>query len=130
MTRLFTTYILVGILNTAFGYTLFALFIFLRFPDSLAVLLATLAGVAFNFRTIGKMVFKSNDNSAIIRFLLVYGMTYLLNVAGLRVLAALYHLSMYRAGAVLLLPMALISFLLHKGFVFRKPQKVAAHAAY
>lgn len=129
MTRTFTTYILVGILNTVFGYSLFALFIFLKFHYSLAVLFSTILGVFFNFKTIGKLVFKSNDNSLIVRFIAVYGVAYLLNVAGLRLLSS-FHLDMYRAGAVLILPMAVISFILHRGFVFREPQKVAANASH
>ena len=45
MTRTFFTYILVGILNTAVGYGLFALFISFGIHYSLAVLLSTLLGV-------------------------------------------------------------------------------------
>lgn len=129
MNRTFATYIMVGILNTAFGYSLFALFIFLKLHYSLALLFATTLGVLFNFKTIGRLVFKSNDNSLIFRFFAVYGVTYLLNVAGLRLLSY-FNLNMYLAGAILILPMAVISFILHRGFVFRGPQKVVAHAAH
>lgn len=122
MTRTFVAYILVGILNTAVGYSLFALFIFLELHYSLAVLLSTVLGILFNFKTIGKIVFKSSDNRLIFRFFAVYAVTYLLNVAGLWLLKG-FQLDMYRAGAVMLLPMAVVSFMLHRKFVFHESLK-------
>lgn len=123
MTRTFVIYILVGILNTAVGYSLFAFFIFLKFSYPLAVLFGTILGALFNFRTIGKIVFKSNDNRLIYRFFAVYGITYLLNVAGLWLLKRVQP-DMYLAGALLLLPMAVVSFVLHRNFVFTAHQRV------
>ena len=122
MTRTFVVYILVGILNTAVGYALFAFFIFLRFSYPLAVLFGTILAVLFNFRTIGRIVFKSSDNSLIFRFFAVYGITYGLNVAGLWLLKRVQP-DMYLAGALLLLPMAVVSFVLHRNFVFTTHQR-------
>jgi putative flippase GtrA len=122
MTRTFVVYILVGILNTAVGYSLFALFIFLGLHYSLAVLLSTLLGILFNFKTIGRIVFKSSDNRLIFRFFAVYAVTYLMNVAGLWLLKR-FQLDMYLAGALLLLPMAVVSFMLHRKFVFHESLK-------
>jgi putative flippase GtrA len=126
-TRSYAAYILVGILNTAFGYSMFALFIFLKLHYSLAVFFSTVLGIVFNFKTIGRLVFKSSDNSLIFRFFAVYAVTYLINVAGLKILSII-NIDMYIAGAVLLLPMAVVSFIFHKGFVFREPRKVSADA--
>lgn len=127
MTRTFITYILVGILNTAVGYSLFAMFIYLKLHYSLAVLLSTVLGILFNFNTIGRLVFKSRDNTLIFRFFAVYGFTYLFNVAGLKVLS-IFKFDMYVAGAALLLPMAVISYIFHKGFVFRDTSRVSTNA--
>ncbi|MGB8931651.1 MAG: GtrA family protein [Anaeromyxobacteraceae bacterium] len=117
--RQFAAYLAVGVLNTAVGYSIFALLVFLGLHYTLAVLLSTVLGVAFNFQTIGRLVFGSNDPSLVFRFVGVYAVTYGLNVAGLRALQA-SHLGPYVAGALLLAPMAVVSFFLHRGFVFRR----------
>ncbi len=110
-------FLLVGVLNTAFGYSLFALFIFLGVHYSLAVLLSTVLGILFNFKTIGRLVFRSHNNRLIFRFVATYGLTYLLNVVILRILDGL-RVNMYIAGMLLLIPLALISFVLQKKYVF------------
>lgn len=119
MTVKFFKFILVGILNTIFGFSVFSLFIFLGMHYSIAALLGTIIGVLFNFKTTGKLVFGVDDNSRIIKFVGVYVIIYLLNVVGLRMFSD-YKFNMYIAGLILILPMAVISFLLNKIFVFRE----------
>jgi len=113
-------FLLVGILNTAFGYGLFSLFIYVGLHYSLAVLLSTIFGVMFNFKSIGKLVFKSDDNSLIFKFILVYIITYFLNIFFLWLFKRLGFDNMYINGFVLLIPLAAVSFLLNKFFVFRR----------
>lgn len=108
---------MVGALNTAFGYGCFSLLIFSGLHRSLVLFLTTVLGVLFNFKTTGRLVFRSNDNSRIIRFVAVYGVVYLINLAVLEVLIRI-GLSVYLAGALLLLPSAVITFLLQRAFVF------------
>ncbi|ADV47280.1 GtrA family protein [Nitratifractor salsuginis] len=115
----FHRFIAVGVLNTAVGYGLFAFFIFLGLHYALASLLATILGILFNFHTIGKIVFGCHDYRLMVRFFAVYGITYLLSIAFLAVFDFL-GVNMYLAGALLLAPMAVISFLLNKYFVFWK----------
>lgn len=113
-------FLLVGILNTVFGYGLFSLFIYLGLYYPLAVLLSTILGVLFNFKTIGKLVFGSSDNGLIFRFILVYVITYLLNIFFLWLFKRLGFENMYINGFVLVVPLAIISFILNKFFVFRR----------
>lgn len=113
-------FIFVGILNTIFGYSLFAFFIYLGLYYPIAVLLSTILGVLFNFKTIGRLVFDSNDNGLIFRFILVYAITYLLNIFFLWLLKKLGSENMYIDGFALLIPLAAVSFLLNKFFVFRR----------
>jgi putative flippase GtrA len=108
---------LVGLLNTAVGYSLYAIFIFFGMHYSLAVLFSTILGVLFNFKTIGKIVFKNSSNHLLLRFVAVYIVTYFINIAGLRICKN-FNIDMYLAGALLLVPLAIISFVLHKTFVF------------
>lgn len=113
------SFILVGILNTAFGYSLFALFIFFNMHYSLAVFLSTVLGVLFNFKTIGKLVFGSHDNSLIFRFVTVYVLLYFINISCLWFFKINGFENMYVNGFILLVPLALVSFVLNKKFVFK-----------
>ena len=116
----FIRFILVGILNTMVGYGLFALFIYLGLHYSLAVLFSTILGVMFNFKSIGKLVFNTCNNDRIYHFIGVYVLLYLLNVSGLWGLSFIGMENMYIAGAILLAPLAVISFILNKNFVFNQ----------
>lgn len=114
----FVCFLMVGVINTIFGYLVFAFFIYLKLHYSLAALLGTIAGVVFNFKTTGRLVFKSSDNSLILKFFMVYGVVYLLNVLCLAFFNAL-KVNNYIAGAILILPLGIIAFLLNKWFVFK-----------
>lgn len=111
------TYLVVGALNTLVGYGIFAGLLLAGLHYAVAALLSTILGVMFNFQTIGRIVFGSRDPSLIFRFVAVYGVTYLLNVGALRLLEA-RHLDVLLVQAVLVLPLAGVSFLLHQRFVF------------
>ena len=115
----FHRFVAVGMLNTAVGYGLFAFFIYIGLHYTLAALFATILGVLFNFHTIGKLVFGRHDYRLMLRFFGVYGLTYLLNVAGLAVFD-IVSIDMYLAGALLIVPLAIISFMLNRALVFGK----------
>ena len=111
-------FILVGGLNTVFGYLVFAGLTGLGWRDFVAVPVAAAAGVAFNFVTFGKLVFESLDRRHLPRFLLGYAGIYVCNVTGLRALARL-GLSAYLAQAVLVVPLAILSYVINDRWVFR-----------
>ncbi len=113
----FIIFLIVGGINTLFGYGIFCLFIFIGINYAVAALLATVCGVLFNFKTYGKIVFRSNDNKLIFRFFIVYGILYLFGVTILTILKPYY--SIYLIQAVFLIPMALLSFLMNKNMVFK-----------
>ena len=119
VSKKFTKFILVGIVNTIFGYSLFSFFIFLGLHYSFSVLFSTILGVLFNFKTIGKLVFNSHDNSLIYRFVLVYIVIYVLNITGLWIFKINGLENMYINGAMLLAPLAIVSFILNKKYVFK-----------
>lgn len=110
-------FLAVGVLNTLFGYGMFNLFLFLGFHYVMAVLLGTILGVLFNFKTIGTFVFGSKNNRLIFRFVMVYVVIYLLNILFLYIFTLL-NFDVRIAGAILLVPMAVVSFGLNKFFVF------------
>lgn len=79
-------FILVGAVNTLFGYLVFGFFTYIGQPDSLSVLMANLLGVVFNFVTYGKAAFGSFSWTRMPRFAAVYGVNYAGNVAALGML--------------------------------------------
>jgi putative flippase GtrA len=117
--KLFFQYILTGILNTAFGYGVFAGGIYIGLPNWLALLSSTILGVIFNFKTFGRLVFDSQDNSRIFIFIVVYGVLYLLNLMLIKIFISV-GFSSYEAGFIAIFPVIPISFYANKRFVFRK----------
>ena len=114
----FVKFLLVGGLNTLFGYSVFALFTFLRFHYSAATFLATILGILFNFKTTGCIVFKNSNNRLIFKFVAVYGFVYLLTVGALKLMLLSGMKNMYLNYLILLFPNALLSFYLMKRFTF------------
>jgi len=115
----FFRFLVVGGINTLFGYGVFALLILTGLHYAWAALISTIAGVLFNFKTTGKFVFQSHDNKLIVRFVLVYALLYGIQVSALKGFE-LISISALIGGALLLLPMAVIAFILNKRFVFHR----------
>lgn len=116
----FLRFLLVGVLNTLFGYGVFVTLSLAGASYYLSTLLATVLGVLFNFKTIGKLVFKNHDNKLIFSFFAVYGIIYLLNVSGLKLILS-WGMNVFVAQATLLFPLAVVSYFLNKTFVFKQP---------
>ena len=116
----FIKFLFVGGLNTAFGYGIFALFIWVGMHYSVASFFSTVLGIIFNFFTTGRLVFANSDNSLIFRFLVVYGLNWLINVTLIWLITLLGYTNMYVICMVLLLPCAVVSYVLMKLFVFKR----------
>ena len=109
---------LVGELNTAFGFSVFALGILIGIPYSLAALVSTVLGALSNFQRYGTLVFGSHDNRLILRFFAAYGLCYAVGLAPLSGARA-HSLPILSVAAVCALPMAPLEFALQRLFVFR-----------
>lgn len=113
----FFKFLFVGVLNTLFSYTIYALFVSFGLGANLSLFLQYIIGVLWNFKTTGVIVFKSSNNRLLLRFVLCYVFTFVLNSVSLRFL--LNYTNEYIAQAILVLPVAIVSFLLLKVFVFK-----------
>lgn len=113
----FAVFLLVGGVNTLFGYGLFALLMFFGVHYALALFVATIVGVIFNFKSTGALVFESSDNRLVLRFILGYVVVYLFNLAGIRCLEAL-GVGAIVGAAFMMLPAAVLSYILNSRFVF------------
>ena len=114
----FARFLFVGGINTLFGYLVYSAFILLNVHYALASFMSTIIGIVFNFFTTGNIVFRNKNPKLIVRFFGVYGITYLINLGFLKIFESI-HMNMVLAGAILLLPMAVISYFLNRALVFR-----------
>lgn len=115
--RAFPRFLLAGFLNTLFGYSVFYALLSATQNATLSLAVSTLLGVAFNFRSIGALVFGSSDPRRMKRFACVYAFLFVANALAL---AGLQRLSIppALAQAALLLPVAALSFDLNRRYVF------------
>ncbi len=114
----FANYLLVGGLNTLFGYSVFTAMVWAGLHYSLAIAVATVLGTLFNFKSTGALVFKSRDNSRLVRFLLVYAVVYGVNVLSVGLLMHV-GFNAYYGGLIMVLPLALLAYWLNSQFVFK-----------
>jgi putative flippase GtrA len=113
--QLLLRFLLVGLLNTGFGYAAFAGLTLLGSAPLAALVGATLAGMAFNFQTLGRLVFRTNGR--VWRFIMVYAAVLDVNWLGLWALREV-GVGALAAQAVLVLPMAGLSFAGQRWLVF------------
>ena len=113
----FVKFLLVGVLNSAFGYGCYVALTYVGLHYSIALFFATIFGVLFNFKTTGRIVFQSRENRLILRFVAIYALIYAINVAGVNRLLR-FGLNAYVAAAVMILPLAVLAYILNKRFVF------------
>ncbi|MCK4342167.1 MAG: GtrA family protein [Phycisphaerae bacterium] len=121
----FPRFLVVGILNTAFGYGVYAAGILLGLPRPPALLIATVLGVLFNFRTTGWIVFGSRDNRLLARFILVYAAMYMFNLGLLELLCRRIGFGSLVGQALSLPIVVVLTFLALKTLVFRAPKPPA-----
>ena len=114
----FVRFLFVGVINTVFSLSIYSIFIFIGVHYTIAVFVANALGILFNYKTTGKLVFEHSDNKLIYKFVLVYMITYFLNVGGIKFLLSL-NVDKYTAAVISAIPIAIISFLLNKRFVFK-----------
>jgi putative flippase GtrA len=115
----FVRFLLVGALNTAFGYAVFALLVLAGLPSMPALVATYVAGVLFNFATTRRLVFRRAAGAATFaRFVAAYVVIYFFNAGLLKALesAGAHPL----AGQALCIPVvAVFSFFLFKLHVFK-----------
>jgi len=113
----FFRFLFIGGVNTLFGYSVFSLLVFIKIHYTLALLISTILGVLFNFKTVGIIVFKDGKNSNVFKFITVYVVLYFLNLAIIACLKKI-NINLYAAGAAAILPVAVTGYFLNKIFVF------------
>jgi len=109
-----------GIVNTAFGFGLYSLLVFLGLNLFVAQVVAHVCGTAFNYFTYSRHVFHGHRRSPA-AFIAAYVFNYLMGL-GLLALAHLVVSNPYGAGFLALLVNTAINYFVLRRFVFRPPE--------
>lgn len=105
-----------AVVNTAFGFGLYALLIWLGLDRYVAQAISFVSGVAFNYLTYSRHVFRDGERAKF-RFALAYGSNYVVNLA-LLWLFSLVVRNAYAAGFSASLAASLINYFALKYLVF------------
>lgn len=117
-TRQFLRFLVTGVVNTLFGYGVFAVTLLATADHRLALLVANVLGVLFNFLTTGRFVFGSRQLHRLPLFIGGYVVCFLVNLWALDFLHDIGVPAML-AQLVLLPAMVILSFIINKLIVFR-----------
>ena len=123
----FIRFVLVAMLNTAFGLFINYVFLFifehlLKFNHAYVIsnFFATIVSILFNFKTYGILVFKNKDNKLLLRFLAVTTFTYLVNIGGIALLEHLGSQNNYLNLTIMAVPVGFLNYVLNSVFVYKK----------
>lgn len=122
--RRWLRFLLAGGANTAASYAVYATLLLAGLPYALANLGGLAFGILFSFRTHSTYVFRQRDRrrrlAQFLRYLACWSVLYAVNVLLIGGFMRL-GLDAYWAGALAAMPMALLSYLVQKQFVFGDP---------
>lgn len=119
----FVRFLFVGGLNTMLNYGIYALLIYFGLGYSLATTVAFISGLVINFKTQGRFVFNSNSNRPFFLYVTSWLGIYMTNLWLLGLLIA-NGMDSYLAGALMVPPIAVLSFFVLKYLVFREKKAV------
>ena len=126
----FCKFVVVGSLNTAFSYLMYAAGLALGLHFTVANLIAMIIGILLSFKSQGALVFNNRDSKLIWRFVIAWIGIWLCNIGLIELLTRFTQANAYVAGALSLAPMIPLSFVVQKFFVFADdPQKKMPPAA-
>lgn len=112
-------FVVVGVINTLFGYSIYALMIYLGLSYDIALVISTLCGIVFNFHSIGKLVFNHFKYTLFFKFVLVYVLVYFINLLLIKLFIWL-GANAYVGGGLAIIPSAAASFVFNKYWVFNR----------
>jgi putative flippase GtrA len=115
----FIRFLAVGVMNTIFGYGVFALVFLASKSPTFAIVVATAIGVLFNFMTTGRLVFGNRLAATIVPFVIGYGVTTGLNIVLMNVALRL-GIGALLAQALSLPILVITSYLINAKIVFAR----------
>lgn len=110
-------FLVVGIVNTGFSYSIYIILLYAGLKYKLASLGSLILGILFSFKTQGKYVFRNTSNRLFFRFVASWALIYVFNISIIGELIK-FGLNAYISGAIALLPVTILSYVIQKIFVF------------
>lgn len=105
-------FILVGMMNAAFGYSVFSLLIYSGFHYTVASFFSICLGVLFSFNTTGRIVFQNFYLGLLLKYITVYFFLYCLNI-GILDFLHLFSSNFYLIGFIAIFPHAIFCFFIN-----------------
>ncbi len=121
----FVRFIIVGGLNSLFGYSVYSLMIWIGLSYIWATLVSQIMGILFNFKTTGMLVFENTNKRLIVNFILSYVFIYCVNVGTNKALQVLLDCNTYLSGVGAAAVSAICSFYILKTFVYKVNREIA-----
>lgn len=115
----FLRFLVAGSVNTLFSFGVNIAAMLAGLPVWLAILIGTVAGIAFNFLTHGGYTFRDMSASRLPRYVSGYAALYLIALLAFDALHRFVP-NPIACQALMLIPMALLSYLVMSRFVFQK----------
>ena len=112
----------VGSLNTLFGFAVYSLLALSDLATWKVLIASNLAGITFNFITTGGLVFSDMSLKRVPRFLIFYGVVFMIYLGLIHWLSPVCGGRIW-AMAVIMIPMATLTYLLQVWFVFEVRDK-------
>jgi len=113
----------VGIVNTVFGYALFAGLVAAHLEMFLAQILAHCGGALFNFTLFKRLVFRGTAPS-LARYIAAYALNYLISAASLAVFYT-FTRSPYVSGLLAIAGASSVNYLVLRSLVFLRDRQAA-----
>ena len=116
--NLLARFIIAGIVNTLFGWTIFSILILLDIAIPISLFFGMSLGILFNYITIGGYAFKKFSKKIFFKFILSNLFIYLLNLLSLSLIDRII-INVIFAQLFLAPFLALLSFIIMKKIVFK-----------
>ncbi len=113
-----TRFVVAGMLNTAVGFLVFTLALWLGCAEWQAILVSLISGIGFNFLSLGGYAFRDLTLRRLPAFVTAYLLIYAINITSFHALHRLIRTA-WATQAVLTPLLALASYLLLSRWVFR-----------
>ncbi len=113
----FIRFLVVGGLNTLFGFVVYSILALSDLSTLMVLIVSNLIGIAFNFVTTGGLVFRDMSLTKIPQFLICYGVIFVIYLELIQWLSPIFG-GRIVAMAIIVLPMAVLTYLMQSWFVF------------
>lgn len=110
-------FLVMGGINTGFSYGVYALLVYCGVNYALSNLGSLILGILFSFRTQAAFVFRDAASGLFLRYVMVWAVLYGANILMIGSLIR-FGANAYSAGAMAIVPTAILSYFLQKSFVF------------